>query len=57
MIFLICLISCSDIFLKGAINDRAIEAESVDNQPAQCFLYDGCNRLVLSATEDCPLTK
>jgi len=44
-------------FYKGATNDRAIASESVDNQPAQCFLYDACNREVLPATEDCPLTK
>ena len=29
----------------------------VENQPSQCFLYDGCNREVLMATDDCPLTK
>lgn len=44
-------------FYRGAINDRAIDAEKVENQPAQCFLYDECNREVLAATEDCPLTK
>jgi hypothetical protein len=26
-------------------------------QPAQCFLYDECNRRVLTATEKCPLNK
>ena len=44
-------------FYQGATNDRAIDAENVENQPAQCFLYDMCNREVLPATEDCPLTK
>jgi hypothetical protein len=45
-------------FYKGAENDRALDgAEDVENQPAQCFLYDMCNREVLPATEDCPLTK
>ena len=41
----------------GNGNDRAIDAEEPENQPAQCFLYDMCNREVLSASEDCPLTK
>ena len=31
--------------------------ESVENQPAQCFLYSECNRDVMKATPDCPLTK
>jgi len=45
-------------FYQGATNDRALDgAEDVENQPAQCFLYDMCNREVLPATEDCPLTK
>ena len=43
-------------FYEGTTpNDKAIE--SVQNQPAQCFLYDMCNREVLQATDDCPLTK
>ena len=44
-------------FYRGATNDRAIDAEKVENQPAQCFLYDQCSREVLLATQDCPLTK
>jgi len=44
-------------FYQGATNNRAVDAENVENQPAQCFLYDMCNREVLPATEDCPLTK
>ena len=31
--------------------------QSVENQPSQCFLYSACNREVLEATVDCPLTK
>ena len=44
-------------FYKGATNDLARDSEKVENQPAQCFLYDMCNREVLAATDDCPLTK
>ena len=41
-------------------NDRALEDNNVldeGSQSAQCFLYDDCNRQVLPATEDCPLTR
>lgn len=47
-------------FYQGAApstNDRTFDAEKVENQPSQCFLYDACNREVLPATQDCPLTK
>lgn len=29
----------------------------VRSQPAQCFLYDECERSVQMATENCPLTR
>ena len=32
-------------------------AASVENQPAQCFLYSQCTREVQEATTACPLTK
>ena len=38
-------------------NENQILNEGAENQPAQCFLYDACNRVVRSATDDCPLTK
>jgi len=30
---------------------------NLEAQPTQCFLFDTCNRDVLEATVDCPLTK
>ena len=45
-------------FYDGVGNDRALENALVEgSQPAQCFLYDMCNRKVLPATDDCPLTR
>ena len=30
---------------------------NLESQPSQCFLFTTCNRAVLEATVDCPLTK
>ena len=39
-------------------NDRDLEENDNEvSQSAQCFLYDDCNRQVLPATDDCPLTR
>ena len=47
---------------QEAIKARALEegrgaGNTVENQPAQCFLYSQCTREVRESTEACPLTK